>query len=133
MFLSKVVFQFSLMKMKFHHIVFTCLCAIFLTACGSKDTVVPPETLLTEAQMIDILTDVQLIEGDLNFRHSEGEETQERNNLYYKQLFEHYGITDSIFNDNLRYYTEKPAILEKITDSVYNRLAKVQTAIQSVK
>ena len=119
--------------MQFHHIFLVCLCAIFLTACGSKDTVVPPETLLTEAQMIDILTDVQLIEGDLNFRRSEGEETQDRNNLYYQQLFEHYGITDSVFNDNLRYYTEKPAILEKITDSVYSRLVKVQAAIQSVE
>ena len=83
--------------------------------------------------MIDILTDVQLLEGDMNFRRSEGENIQGRNNLYYEQLFAHYGITDSIFNDNLRYYTEKPAILEKITDSVYNRLAKVQTAIQNVK
>ena len=119
--------------MKFHHIVFTCLCAIFLTACGQKDTIVPPETFLTEAQMIDILTDAQLLEGDLNFRRSEGEDIQGRNNTYYKQLFEHYGITDSIFDDNLHYYTQKPAILEKITDSVYNRLVRVQTAIKSVE
>lgn len=119
------------MKLRFHHIPILCLCAIFLTACGSKDTVVPPETLLTEAQMIDILTDVQVIEGDLNFRRSEGENIQGRSSLYYSQLFEHYGITDSIFNDNLLYYTDKPAILERITDSVYNRLAKVQDKLKS--
>ena len=117
--------------MRFHHIVFTCLCAIFLTACGAKDTVVPPETLLNETQMIDILTDVQLIEGELNFRRSEGEDIQGRNNLYYNQLFEHYGITDSIFNENLRYYTEKPAILERITDSVYKRLVKEQEKLKT--
>ena len=119
------------MKVKYNHILLTCLCAIFLTACGAKDTVVPPETLLNETQMIDILTDVQLIEGELNFRRSEGEDIQGRNNLYYNQLFEHYGITDSIFNENLRYYTEKPAILERITDSVYKRLVKEQEKIKA--
>ena len=117
--------------MRFHHIVFTCFCVIFLTACGAKDTVVPPENLLSETQMIDILTDVQLIEGELNFRRSEGEDIQGRNNLYYDQLFEHYGITDSIFNENLRYYTEKPAILERITDSVYKRLVKEQEKLKT--
>ncbi len=81
--------------------------------------------------MIDILTDVQLIEGELNFRRSEGEDIQGRNNLYYNQLFEHYGITDSIFNENLRYYTEKPAILERITDSVYKRLVKEQEKLKT--
>lgn len=119
------------MKVKFHHILPTCLCAIFLTTCGSKETIVPPENLLSETQMIDILTDVQLIEGELNFRRSEGEDIQGRNNLYYTQLFEHYGINDSIFNDNIRYYTEKPAILERITDSVYNRLSKEQAKLKA--
>lgn len=117
--------------MRFHHIVFACFCAIFLTTCGSKETIVPPEDLLSETQMIDILTDVQLIEGELNFRRSEGEDIQGRNNLYYTQLFEHYGINDSIFNDNIRYYTEKPAILERITDSVYNRLSKEQAKLKA--
>lgn len=119
------------MKVRFHHILLICLCATFLAACGQKDTVVPPETLLNEAQMIDILTDVQLLEGDMNFRRSEGEDIQGRNNLYYAQLFEHYGITDSIFDDNLRYYTQKPAILERITDSVYNRLVKEQNKLKT--
>lgn len=117
--------------MRFHHIVFTCFCAFFLTACDAKDTIVPPETLLNEAQMIDILTDVQLLEGDLNFRRSESEGIQGRSKVYYDQLFEHYDITDSIFNDNLRYYTEKPAILERITDSVYKRLVKEQEKLKT--
>ena len=121
------------MRAHFHHILTLCLCAIFLTACGSKDTITPPETLLSESQMIDILTDVQLLEGDMNFRRSEGENIQGRNNLYYEQLFAHYGITDSIFNDNIRYYTEKPAILERITDSVYNRLVKEQEKLKAAE
>ena len=119
------------MKVRFHHILLICLCATFLAACGQKDTIVPPETFLTETQMIDILTDAQLLEGDLNFRRSEGEDIQGRNNTYYEQLFEHYGITDSIFDDNLRYYTQKPAILERITDSVYKRLVKEQNKLKT--
>ena len=99
------------MKVRFNHILLTSFCAIFLTACGAKDPIVPPKTLLNEAQMIDILTDVQLLEGELNSRRSNGENIQGRSNVYYNQLFEHYGITDSILNDNLRYYTEKHLLI----------------------
>ena len=43
---------------------------------------------------------------------------------YYDQLFEHYGITDSIFEQNMRYYTERPEVLERIMDSTLQRLMK---------
>ena len=44
--------------------------------------------------------------------------------FYYDQLFEHYGITDSIFSQNMQYYTERPEVLERIMDSVTQRLLK---------
>ena len=50
--------------------------------------------------------------------------------LYYDQLFEHYRITDSIFKQNIKYYSERPDVLEKIMDSVVQRLTKVQSESQ---
>ena len=92
-----------------------------------------PERLLTEREMIDIMTDVQIIEADINYRKTqiqdEGSQPQNFRNLtqsYYKQLFDHYDITDSIFSQNMRYYTEHPALLEKIMDSVTQRLLREQ-------
>ncbi len=93
-----------------------------------------PERLLTESEMIDMMTDVQIIEADINYRKTqvreEGEQPPEFRNLtqsYYDQLYEHYGITDSIFSQNLKYYSERPEVLEKIMDSVTQRLLREQS------
>lgn len=98
-----------------------------------------PEQLLNEQEMINLMTDVQIIEADLNYQKTQEHEQDPNDTIkiipkdyvkmsrdYYTQLFEHYGITDSIFKQNLKYYTERPAELEKIMDSVMQRLTKEQ-------
>lgn len=99
-----------------------------------------PERVLSEREMIDIMTDVQIIEADINYRKTQEREAESKPNdyrkltqSYYDQLFEHYGITDSIFSQNMRYYTERPSQLEKIMDSVFQRLTKVQTELKQVE
>ncbi len=100
-----------------------------------------PDRLLTEQEMIDLMTDVQIIEADIN--HQKTQERDANDSIktkpkdfvriseeYYRQLFEHYQITDSIFTQNIRYYTERPDVLEKIMDSVVQRLTKVQSESQ---
>ena len=86
-----------------------------------------PSRLLTEQEMIDIMYDVQILEADMNYRKSNGKMIGDMPREYYQQLFEHYGITDSIFNQNMRYYTHDPAIMERIMDSVMERLTKEQS------
>ena len=81
-----------------------------------------PSCLLTEQEMISIMTDVQILEADLNIRKSKGKMIGDMPKEYYNQLFEHYGITDSIFAENMRYYTNDPALMERIMDSVTQRL-----------
>ena len=106
---------------------------VLATACGHKDKGYMPERLLTEQEMIAIMTDVQIIEADINYQKSmereEGQAPKDYSKLtrsYYDQLFEHHGITDSIFSQNIRYYTDRPAVLERIMDSVTARLTKEQ-------
>ena len=117
---------------------------VLAIACGRKDKGFIPERLLSEQEMITIMTDVQIIEADLNYQKAQEREVEPNDTTvdvkkkdyvkmsreYYSQLFEHYGITDSIFAQNIRYYTERPAVLEKIMDSVMNRLVKEQTEPQ---
>ncbi len=96
-----------------------------------------PEHLLTEQEMIDVLTDIQIIEADINYQKAQERDREEQDSVkivpkdyvkmareYYDQLYEHYGITDSIFVQNMKYYTERPAVLERMMDSVTNRLTK---------
>ena len=118
-------------------LVLLSLLFVLATACGRKDKSFMPERLLSEKEMIDIMTDVQIIEADINFQISQepGHDIDDTIKVvpknyvkmsreYYAQLFEHYDITDSIFSQNLKYYTERPAVLEKIMDSVVQRLTK---------
>lgn len=113
---------------------------VLVIACGHKDKGFMPERLLNEQEMIDIMTDVQIIEADINNQKTH-ERDKERNDSvkskpkdfvkisqnYYTQLFEHYGITDSIFAQNIKYYTERPDLLETIMDSVTQRLTREQS------
>ena len=116
---------------------------VLAIACGRKDKGFMPERLLSEQEMIDVMTDVQIIEADLNYQKAQEREVEPNDTVvvkqkdyvklsreYYSQLFEHYGITDSIFAQNIRYYTEHPAVLEKIMDSVMNRLTREQSESQ---
>ena len=98
----------------------------FMMACTGKDKVVKPATFLTEQQMVDVLTDTYLIEAELNQRKSMGEEVSKLEEAYYRQLFEHYGITDSIFDENMAYYTTQLGTLERIMDSVNQRFVSAQ-------
>ena len=108
---------------------------VLVAACGRKDKGFMPERLLSEQEMIAVLTDVQIIEADINYQKSQERDQESNDSIkiipkdyvkisrdYYTQLFEHYGITDSIFSQNVKYYTERPAVLEKIMDSVMQRL-----------
>lgn len=110
--------------MRHFFIIFTCL--LLLASCADKSKAFKPEHLLTEQEMTDVMTDVQILEADINRRKADGKRTDGMAESYYSQLFEHYGITDSIFNQNLRYYTEHPEVLERIMDSVTQRLVKTQ-------
>ena len=120
-------------------LVLLSLLFVLATACGRKDKGFMPERLLSEQEMITILTDVQIIEADINYQKSQEHDQESNDSIkiipkdyvkmsrdYYAQLFEHYGITDSIFNQNMRYYTRRPAELEKIMDSVTQRLTMEQ-------
>ena len=111
---------------------------LLFSACGNKSKTFVPERLLTEKEMIDVMTDVQIIEADINYQKTQEREQNDSvkhqpkdfvkmSKDYYGQLFEHYGITESIFSQNIRYYTERPAVLEKIMDSVVQRLTREQT------
>ena len=97
------------------------------SACENTSKTVKPFRLLTEQEMIAIMYDMQILEADMNYRKSKDKMTDEMPKEYYSQLFEHYGITDSIFDENLHYYTHDPALMERVMDSVTQRLTKIQT------
>ena len=102
------------------------LLALLLCVSCNKEKVKKPKVFLTEQQMIDVLSDSYLIEAKLNQKKSLGADVTDLQKAYYDQLFEHYGINDSIFEANMYYYTHQLPTLERIMDSVTNRFVKAQ-------
>ena len=115
-------------------LILTSLLFVLVVACDHKDKGFMPERLFTEEEMVDIMTDVQIIEAEINYQKSlEREDSAPDNDYkamaqsYYDQFFEHHGITDTLFLQNIKYYTERPEVLKRIMDSVVQRLTREQS------
>ena len=102
------------------------LASLALASCGHKEKVEKPRHFLSEQQMIDVLADSYLIEAELNQMKTEGKDVGALQRSFYEQLFDHYGITDSIFKENMNYYSYHLVEMERIMDSVMNRFLKAQ-------
>lgn len=106
---------------------FIVLVLFVLVSCDSKPHRIAPTVLLSESQMIDVLMDVQLIEATISYRKSVHQTTGYIKNIGFDTLFSHYGITDSIFKENMKYYySVDPETLIRIVDSVESRLLKLK-------
>ena len=77
--------------------------------------------------MVDVITDVQIMEAAIGYKKSINQPTEYLKTIGYDTLFSHYGITDSIFKENMKYYnTFEPQTLIRIMDSVESRLAAMK-------
>ena len=99
----------------------------FFFSCSSEKKKQVPSVFLTEPQMVDVLTDVQIMEATISFKKNANQKTEYLRTIGYDTLFAHHGITDSIFRDNMAYYNEvEPQTLIRIVDSVEARLLKMK-------
>ncbi|MCF6171917.1 MAG: DUF4296 domain-containing protein [Bacteroidales bacterium] len=86
----------------------------------------PPDHLLSEKEMVNILTDVQLAEGAITYRRTRRIEQQNFRESAYKQVFSTYGINAKILNENLNYYNNNPEKMEQVYDKVLAKLSRIQ-------
>ena len=88
-------------------------------SCDKKQTqVATPNLLLSESEMVEIMTDVYVLENAINYRRGKNISTTNLKTKGYEALFSHYGITDSIFFENMDYYNDNPVMMKRVMDSV---------------
>ena len=96
-------------------------------SCGNKHTnVTAPNVLLSEPQMVEIMTDVYILENAINHRRGKSISTNNLKTKGYEALFEHYGITDSVFYENVDYYNDNPVVMKRVMDSVLVNFQKIK-------
>lgn len=76
--------------------------------------------------MVEIITDIEIIEAKLNFANERGGSADSLKDSYYQQLYDHHGITKEQLTKNLNYYTQKPQVLEDIMSRVIDSLSQSQ-------
>ncbi len=121
----------SLNKFYFVFLISLLLTGIF-TSCTKKESKKNTATVqLSQEQMISILTDMHLLEAALSQRRNRGQSTHELKESWYKQLFEKYDITVDIFEENLSFYNDEPAVMEKILEEVMANLSRLQSELDA--
>lgn len=100
---------------------------LLLISCNDKKSeVTAPTFLLSESQMVEVMTDVQIIENAINHRKGKGYQTAKLKTKGFDAIFSHYGITDSIFMENLDYYNNNPVMMKRVMDSVNANFKRMQ-------
>ena len=99
-----------------------------LVSCGEKkdipstEVAIPTDSLISSEKMIHILADVHMIEAALLLERNESIESKDKPGLYYRGIFNKYHISQSRYDENLRYYRQNPAIMVKMYDRVIDEL-----------
>ena len=100
---------------------------LLLVSCDIKKTeTTAPSVLLPEEQMIEVMSDVYVLENAINHRRGKGIKTVNLKTKGFDAIFSNYGIKDSIFNLNLNYYNDNPEKMRKVMDSVNARFQRIQ-------
>jgi len=88
--------------------------------------VVAPTKMLTKMQMVEILTDMQIIEAgfSINKNLNSGKELKPE---YYSEVFEQHSVTLQQFKENIDYYHASPKVMEDIYELVLANLSKMKS------
>jgi len=112
-------------------LVFFLSLALLFSGCYkvNKDEVKKPANLIPKAKMVDILTDMEIIEGAAvyNKNHYPGYKSIEKS--YYRLLLDHYHVTKEQIKASMDYYNSQGNEMAKIYDKVMAKLAEKQTIL----
>ncbi len=107
---------------------------IFLSSCKNKnneDLTFVPDNIIPMEQMVDILTDFQLVEASLNIKRKNSQNYKDYVNFYYDFIFEKYDITPDKFKESLDYYENHLKQFEKVYEEVIAKLNEKQKEVKN--
>ena len=102
-----------------------------MSCSGRKSEVTAPTVLLSETEMVDVISDVYIIENAINHRRGKGTKITNLKTKGFDAVFTHYGITDSIFSENIDYYNSNPIVMKRIMDSVHANFKEIQQKMKN--
>lgn len=98
----------------------------------NEENEIIPSAILSEEQMVDVLTDAYLAEGasSINIKNVSVEKFDE---VYSFNPLANRNIRRTQFDSSLTYYTERPIKLKKIYENILEKMSKYQSMIEVEK
>lgn len=92
------------------------LCMVFITGCNQNKH---PKDIIEQEKMIDIMTDLHVIDGYMSqLMYSDTRKISGKN--LYAAVYNNHHITKQIYEKSLKYYSMDPVLL----DSMYSKVEK---------
>ncbi len=88
------------------------------------------QNMFNPSKMVEIMTDIHIVEAILSDKQKNGIKTDSFANIYYSEIFTKYKISKKQLDENLNYYTSNPLEFGKIYDSIIEKLSKSQKDIK---
>ena len=102
---------------------FTCLLGLACFSCGQA---IPPNTVLSEDQMVSILLDIQLTEGKVSSLPITFDSSKVLYALMEKDIFFKHRVSDSVFTSSMLYYLEDAGKMDRIYARVIDSLVVLE-------
>jgi len=110
-------------------IYYILILTLTLVSCQKKSQKHEGPLRLSEAQMTDLIREVQIAESAVFNRQNLGGHPDTLKKNYFDLIFRDYGISPEIFKENMTYYTQHPELLERIYDTVISQLKSMQDTL----
>ncbi|MFT5981502.1 MAG: hypothetical protein ACJAU0_002168 [Flavobacteriales bacterium] len=99
----------------------TFLLIVLFVACKSSAPELPPG-VLSRAQFVAVLADIQLIEGISKHKIIRNDDPEFRLKGYYKEVFRSHNVSDTTFRSSYNWYYSQPEEMLLIYDEVLMEL-----------
>ncbi len=113
------------MRIIFVYIVFS---SVLFFSCESKESEVDiPPNIMSEEQLVKVLTDCYLGEGasGINVKNVVGEKFD---SAYLFNPLKDHQISKSLFDSSISFYTKHPKVMKIIYDKMLDRMSQIQAS-----
>nr|NQU89160.1 DUF4296 domain-containing protein [Bacteroidota bacterium] len=108
---------------------------VLFSGCNPKQELTyesVPVPIIQPDSMVQILTDILLIESSLREMKREGRDNQFTSKMVYTEVFEKYNLTKERYENSVAYYEKNLDTYQRIYEAVITRLSQVQTEINNL-
>lgn len=105
---------------------------LMITSCYEDNKAYSPlpEKLLSQQQMIDVLTELQLVEGRVVLERDKNKDIRNTGQKYNEEVYNAFGITIHQLIENLDYYQDHTDVMVDIYDGVLANITQLQTDVK---